>query len=359
MATGREVWVSFGASFIAAVPVPGGAQVTIAADDYEPGSPEEAATLRAVETLQERGCIVRLTRLEPGTGDFNDVHQRDGLDAVKRIIDAAELQAPSIAKAVLPSLYPAPTGSLAAAESQITGVMEQFAQDIREFVQNTDLGKPANPTSRLLITPTGTGKSTLARKAIRQILDDNPGKTIGIASPRHALNDEQAADLRRRLGGKYRVEVYRGRSAEDPEAPLESDAPDAKHLRMCHLHEKIGALVGAGGAPDDLCRKGPKEKPGCPHWDSCGYIKQRRKRADVWLFAHNVRTKKKPTPIGDLAAVFVDESPVDVHPGWCGRPARDFDVRRVAGRYRRSGAAAGRIHKSSQFRPGSRRRSRA
>jgi putative DNA primase/helicase len=169
--------------------------------------------------------------------------------------------------------------------------------------------------SGLLITPTASGKSTQARETIAKMLEDHPGKCIGITSPRHALNDEQAVDLRERLGDKYRVAVYRGRNAEDPDAPLESDEPGAKRLRMCVVHDKIGELVGAGGAAEDLCRKGTQKKPGCPHWQTCGYIRQREADADVWLFAHNVRTKKKPKPIGELAAVFVDESPVGVHMG--------------------------------------------
>ncbi|MBT4907262.1 MAG: hypothetical protein HON62_10300, partial [Rhodospirillaceae bacterium] len=114
--------------------------------------------------------------------------------------------------------------------------------------------------SGLLITPTASGKSTQARETIAKMLEDHPGKCIGITSPRHALNDEQAVDLRERLGDKYRVAVYRGRNAEDPDAPLESDEPGAKRLRMCVVHDKIGELVGAGGAAEDLCRKGTQKK---------------------------------------------------------------------------------------------------
>jgi|GEM_PF-2119523 len=285
------------------------------------GAIEKAAAIVAEETAERPAfypaVVGSLDEAEQKIAQAMEAFREDALQFQRdREAAVAALAAERVAKVATPTSFPAvPAGGPVGSRTDKVEdtISEQEARD-REAVE--DRARAAVPAvSGLLITPTASGKSTQARKAIAKMLEDHPGKCIGIASPRHALNDEQAADLRERLGSEYRVAVYRGRNAEDPDAPLESDEPDAKRLRMCVVNERIGELVGAGGAAEDLCRKGTQKKPGCPHWSSCGYIRQRETEADVWLFAHNVRTKKKPKPIGELAAVFVDESPVDVHLG--------------------------------------------
>src|SRR4051794_24951955 len=42
----------------------------------------------------------------------------------------------------------------------------------------------------------------------------------------------------------------------------------------------------------------------------CGYLRQKGKRADIWIGAHNMLFSRKPAAIGDLAAVIVDENPI-------------------------------------------------
>jgi len=264
------------------------------------------------------------------------------LDAsIKGAVEKAEAQ---IAEewADRTAYYPVPKGTTAEAEIKIRAAMTRFRYDAQTFAQDTladqerqtvELAELAElaagfppqaplihvtPIDSLLITPTGSGKSTLARQIIVPMLDDHPGKCVGIGSPRHALNDEHAADLRRRLDGGRTVEVYRGMNAEDPTAPFENEDPGAKRLRMCRISETVGAVVGAGGAADALCKKGDAKNPGCPHFSTCGHLKQKKKRADVWLFAHNVLAKTKPSCIGELAAVFVDENPRDVFMGGVG-----------------------------------------
>jgi len=92
LATGRETWAVLGVSNFVNAPVPEGVDITIAGDDYSPDTPAEASTNKAISKFLKAGHRVSITNLEPGTGDFNDIHQAYGLDAVREIIDAAHPQ---------------------------------------------------------------------------------------------------------------------------------------------------------------------------------------------------------------------------------------------------------------------------
>ena len=92
LATGRETWALLGVSNFVNAPVPEGVDITIAGDDYSQDTPAEASTNQAVSRFLKAGHRVSITNLEPGTGDFNDIHQAYGLDAVRDIIDAAHQQ---------------------------------------------------------------------------------------------------------------------------------------------------------------------------------------------------------------------------------------------------------------------------
>ena len=230
-----------------------------------------------------------------------------------------------------PAHYPAPTGSLTNAQHQIAAAMERFRRDVLTFqearaakaeadLQNggytfTIAAEPITVAGNakhdhLTITSTGSGKSTLARNVVEGILDDNPGKTLIFTTPRHALNEEQAEPLRAALAGKYTVGIFRGRSADDPEAPGE---------KMCRVHETASQVQSAGGDVEKmLC--GSNKKNRCPHFDTCGYRRQQASKADVWFGAHNLLTGTKPSCIGDLAAKLVDENPIDCFLGGVNGP---------------------------------------
>lgn len=309
LATGRETWAALGTAF-ARPPVSDGAAVTVAADDFEPGSPAGKATLNAVGELQQRDCIVSLTHLDHGAGDFNDIHQERGLDAVREIIGAAPV-APR--QGDVAAYYPAPKGSLRAAAYQITDTMDQFMADVTAFWNNEpDPGQgnlehilnEKKPTDSLLITPTGSGKSTIGRNYVERILDKFSGKSVSYGTPRHNLNEEQAAPLRAALGDKYKVAIHRGFSADDPKAPGE---------KMCRKHKEAASIQSAGGDIETmLCGTG-KGKPRCELCNKCGIKRQEKENtgADVWLYAHNLMVHETPSFLGDIAANFVDESPID------------------------------------------------
>ncbi len=303
--------------------------------------------------------------------EYLDASIRDAIPKVDRIIAERHQDRPAY--------YPAPKGSVGAAQHQIAATMENFRRDVRVrweleaardaleddetpvddlaaralfdsltckhdieaiiegYKAFADSGTPMerngfpriNPwwkpfpeqlasaifdkllddklldaqRDRLLITPTGSGKSTQARDSVEGILDDNPGKTVVIATPRHALNEEQAVPLRAALAGKYTVGVYRGRGADDPEAPGE---------KMCRVHETAAQIQSAGGDVEKmLCGSGKRLKNSCPHFNTCGYRRQQASKADVIFCAQNLMTSRTPDCFGVPAAVFVDENPID------------------------------------------------
>ena len=89
MATGRPVAACLGNSGFDSLFVRG-SRVTIARDGDEPGSP---ADCRIQNAIRSRKHTHRVKLASPPIGDdFNDIHQRDGLDAVASFIRAAEAQ---------------------------------------------------------------------------------------------------------------------------------------------------------------------------------------------------------------------------------------------------------------------------
>lgn len=307
-ATGLPVVVAFSAGNMEKVAAPlrellPDATIIFAGDNDDSGV-GQAAINKAAKAANG------IAALCPIPGDFNDLHQAHGLDAVRAIIDAATV-APKQGEAT--AFYPAPKGSVRAAEYQMTGAMEQFMADVLAFWRSDPEPGQGNlehilnekvPTDSLLITPTGSGKSTIGRSYVELILDKLPGKTFAFLTPRHNLNEEQAAPLIAALGDKYKVVIHRGLSADDPKAPGE---------KMCRKHKEAASIRSAGGDVETmLCGTG-KGKPRCELCNKCGTKRQAQENAeaDIILGAHNLQTHTKPSIMGDLAAVFVDESPVD------------------------------------------------
>lgn len=88
-ATGQEVWACLGISNISRAPVPEKAMVIIARDGDAPGSKAEGQILRAASSLSARGITVQMAAPPEGE-DFNDILMREGDDAVRSRIAAAE-----------------------------------------------------------------------------------------------------------------------------------------------------------------------------------------------------------------------------------------------------------------------------
>ncbi len=120
-----------------------------------------------------------------------------------------------------------------------------------------------------------------------------------IAVPRHKLGQEQIEALRdEHRGTGLRFAIWRGREAEDPQ--------DTQH-RMCRRHEEATKVARIGLSVDKtLCRHGAMR---CPYFDTCGYQRQNT-TADIWLVAHQTLIHPKPTAIGPVRELMIDEDPL-------------------------------------------------
>ncbi len=116
------------------------------------------------------------------------------------------------------------------------------------------------------------------------------GHCVLIAVPNHKLSKEL---LQRALVHSLDVEVYLGPAQDDP---------DQAGKTMCWVPEHRATFQSAGTA-QKLCGV-------CPHRTECGYMKQRRKKAGVWIAAHQVIYWKRRRPIPPVDYVIVEEDPV-------------------------------------------------
>ena len=92
-ATGQEVWACLGVSNIGRAPVPEKATVIIARDGDAPGSKAEGMITRAATALALLGLTVMIAT-PPEDQDFNDVLLREGEEAIRNRIAAADLFRP-------------------------------------------------------------------------------------------------------------------------------------------------------------------------------------------------------------------------------------------------------------------------
>ena len=122
------------------------------------------------------------------------------------------------------------------------------------------------------------------------------GLNVFVAVPEHSLGSQFVADLVGATG-----QVYRGRSAADPDAPGE---------RMCREHERAAAIVAAFG---DVARSacGRPGKPQCESFDACGYRRQMQAKPQVWVGAHQLLFHPRPKFIPAPDALVIDEDFAD------------------------------------------------
>ncbi len=170
----------------------------------------------------------------------------------------------------------------------------------------------------------GLGKSRATREEVGQKLAAmrarGDTRTLAIAVPAHALGDEQAAAwqaLPSVQAAGLRVATWRGRGALDPADPsyADPDVPESAKARMCGDLERVADVQSVGlSAQTTACKRTIKNSDGtrrmvkCPLFDACAYQAQQKVRADLWLVAHNSLFHAKPSALGEVAAVIVDEA---------------------------------------------------
>ncbi len=191
------------------------------------------------------------------------------------------------------------------------------------------LGMPVQPVEPVTFThgvrvDVGVGKSHAAREEVGRVLaamrERGDKRTIAIAVPAHALGDEQAAAwqaLPSVQAAGLRVAAWRGRGALDPADPSYADpnVPESAKARMCGDQERVADVQSVGlSAQTAACKRTIKDSDGtrrtvkCPLFDGCAYQAQQKVRADLWLVAHNSMFHAKPSALGEIAAVIVDEA---------------------------------------------------
>ncbi len=327
-ATGHETWIALGG--MAGIALPAGRRIVVCRDDDPKHSPADRKMVRAVETWRSAGHQVAVATPWPfrqyDKTDFNDTLKLDGVVGIRRRIEAA-LNPGSAAPARLPirqvrdQLRVAVGGFFDAvreydaikrgkpALASLDPNGERGAPDDWDFLDQPapESPPPLVPPVHALRVDVGSGKTLASiREAIRllaeirRVRDD---RAAGFSIPTHALGDELAAIFQVEARGTgLTAAVWRGMSATDPDSPSDP---------MCRNLESV---QDARDAMLDVFKTTCRRKLDngdivtCPFFHECGYQKQRESEADLWIVPHEMAFMEKPTTIGKLAFLVVDEA---------------------------------------------------
>lgn len=212
----------------------------------------------------------------------------------------------------------APVGSVPDARRIVATAFDHFAAATGDFWMDAHGldgdDRPAAPVHGLRVT-TGVGKSHAARSAtvamVRRIrVWGDTDRAVVLAVPRHNLADEFADDLRS-AAGELTVAVYRGRGADDPNLPGET---------MCRRDPEAAALQRAGGSVEStLCRS---DEIRCPFYGVCGYQRQKRADADIWVIPQALLWQGAPKMINPVALIVDEDASAGAFGGFDGTPVR-------------------------------------
>lgn len=193
-------------------------------------------------------------------------------------------------------------------EERAAAAVETSAEAIFARVANTI--KHVGNGVRLLVAPTGSRKSTAMRAAAVAYVTAHRDQSVVILVPRHRLGDEQVKALvEQHSGAAFTAAVWRGRHRDDPETP-DAERP-GKFKPMCWRSEEAKELEAALVSVDKLCKRGRGARAvRCPHFESCGYQRQKRVKANIWLAPHEMLIHQMPKAFGKVGRVMIDESPI-------------------------------------------------
>jgi putative DNA primase/helicase len=299
-ATGLETWIALGS--MKRLQPPAGRRIVVCRDDDVRYSPAERAVTGAMHDWKLAGLdIVGVTpwRIRRHDGsDFNDAIREQGAGAIRDAINRA-LDQHGGASTRLRQHADNVRWGMALGACQLFAIAtevppEYWTGELRAIGCRVD---------------TGIGKSAIARAAAAEALvlmrSRGNNRTIAIAVPTHKLGEEQASAFRglaRARKAGLEAAVWRGREADDPEEPGET---------MCRNLPAVRDAMTAGlDVQSAACRRVEPGVPDltCPFFGQCGYQRQRRQRADLWIVPHETLFVRKPEAIGDLAALVVDEA---------------------------------------------------
>jgi phage/plasmid primase-like uncharacterized protein len=285
------------------------AEIVVAGDDdrWHPKikNSGRADAIAAAAAAGGVAAVVDASALDPAlrATDYNDihVHHPGGLAEVRRQIDdaigkamqdVAERQAAE-ARARRPLIeprYPAVTGTVQEARELVSVTVADWAAAVPAYHlaepaaaaavasddgdddkvdAETSIEDQAQAPTTFIRVDTGIGKTEVGIDAAIAIVTEakKAGRVVGFSAPNHGLNDELRDRFRRAAANRgYTAEVYRGRGADDPEAPGE---------KMCRRHEEAEDIGFALSSADKLCSSGDET---CPFAGICGSKRQAAKK---------------------------------------------------------------------------------
>lgn len=242
--THHEVWVALGG--IANLTPPAGRQVVVCRDDDKRHTPADKKLSRTVAEWRRAGIKVAVAKpweVRRGDGsDLADVILADGVEAVRRRIDAVLVSSRTLAKRVP---VKEARRQVAEASRNFFGRVDRLSVEKVERDSQAAAQPPvmdcmdwdavlsvSAPVSQLVSftwgirLSVGVGKSSQARadavSTLVAMRTRGDMRNIVLAVPFHVLGDEQAADFRTMFKGPaagLRVAIWRGRDTPNPAYP--------------------------------------------------------------------------------------------------------------------------------------------
>lgn len=316
LATGHETRIAIGA--ISNHMPPTGRRVVVCRDDDAQQSPADKALTRAIAAWRKADVDLVVAAPWPARrddrSDFNDVLVQGGIDAVRARVDAA----------LFPYGEPPARLSVQAGRQQIEAQCHAFfdmAQtwgdrhtglqpsaenyDDWQYEDEPSTDPTDGPPSRLICVDVGSGKSDAARRHAAAFLGTlraaGDRRSVVMAVPMRRLSTEQEQQFSAMPeAAGLRARIWYGRNADNP-AEL-----GAAMCRNLDLVREVSVLkLDIEKRACAVCPFGPKGD------GSCAYLAQKKQRADIWFVAHAALFSAKPKAIGEVAALIVDESPIN------------------------------------------------
>jgi len=306
--TAFETWISLGST--ADLILPTNRRVVICRDDDPQHSPADKSFVRAQATRREAkiNSVVATPWAERrfDKSDFNDLIQVGGCEAVRLRIEAA--------------LAPPPNPGNRYSVGHARRVIRAKADTFYDVAHAYDPDGTIPPQTHAMRTDVGSGKSAALRASganyLKTIRSEKNKSTLVFAVPTHALGEEAALEFEAMPEAGYQLtaEIWRGR-----------EAPDPRYIKttgqtMCQDMDRVRDAQAAGSSVQTACCEAKTLADGvtpaktnptaarCPFFTDCSYQRQQHTRADVWFVAHELLFNEKPSAIGKVGALIVDES---------------------------------------------------
>lgn len=165
-----------------------------------------------------------------------------------------------------------------------------------------DFNPPPPPKPKFFVfgdaRTTGAGKTTELINMLVHEMTARPDYRVAFAVPRHRLGEDIAKQFIHR---GFDARVFYGRNALDPAIPSQ---------KMCRELERTDEIAGAlGDVARQACKNGSAE---CQFYKTCSYQAQQRLIPRVWIAAHNLLFRERPS--------FPVQGATIIHPaaGFCG-----------------------------------------